>query len=85
MARLFSVEFDFLDNTYSAMVLMKDGSDGEAYEVSFYHEDLLNIIPSGKLNWEGKNGYEHINHSDGKTKELVRQLGICVEEHVTKK
>lgn len=61
MIRLFSVDFNFKDETYTALVnsYMKDNEI--SFDIKLYDAALYNILPEGKLSYKGRNGYETLD------------------------
>ena len=49
MSRIFTTSFSFRKATYSALVSVQTKNNDLCIQVKFQDEDLLNLVPDGKL------------------------------------
>jgi len=85
MARLFSVDFNFKEESYTAMVnsYMKDHDI--FFEIRLYDTALYSILPEGKLSYKGKKGYENLDgYEYPYSRELIHAIAGAIDTRLEK-
>lgn len=75
---MFSTEFDYKDNTYTATVIIS-GHDGEKFIGIEVPEALHNIVPEGKIVISAETG--KLENGVSKDPVLVKNILAAVEKH----
>jgi len=84
MARLFSVDFNFQQETYTAIVSMYMKDDELLYDIKAYDMRLHSLLPDGKLSYKGKNGYETLNEYKFRfNRELILSIAGSIENYLS--
>lgn len=85
MDRLFSVDFNFRDESYTALVksYMKDNE--VSFDIKLYDPALHSILPEGKLSYKGRNGYEILdNFNYPFSRELILAIAVAIDNRLAK-
>lgn len=85
MVRLFSVDFNFKDETYTALVnsYMKDNE--MFFDIKIYDTALHSILPEGKLSYKGRNGYETLDSFNYPfSRELILAIARAIDSRLAK-
>jgi hypothetical protein len=85
MARLFSVDFNFKDESYTALVnsYMKDKEI--SFDIKLYDPALYNIFPEGKLSYKGRKGYETLGDFNyPHSRELIEAIAGAIDRRLAK-
>jgi hypothetical protein len=85
MVRLFSVDFNYQGESYTAMVnsYMKDHD--VFFEIKLYDPALYNILPEGKLSYEGRKGYEKLDsYKYPYSRELIHAIAGAIDTRLEK-
>lgn len=84
MARLFSVDFDFREKVFSAMVLLNDAGNELSIEIKTYDPALKDLIPGGNLSYIGEDGYQFLEGFKDQARELVASIADAIKHHLQK-
>lgn len=85
MGRLFSFDFNFENQTYTAMVHMAMQESEILFDIKIYDPKLHSILPEGKLTFKGKSGYKYIDSFKyTQSRNLILAITEAIEMHLTK-
>lgn len=85
MVRLFSVDFNFKDESYTALVnsYMKDNEI--SFDIKLYDPALHSILPQGKLSYKGRKGYETLGDFNyPHSRELIKAIAGAIDSRLAK-
>lgn len=84
MARVFTINFDFQGNSYSAFVEYKDSEEELFYTVHVNDPSIQRLLPKTRLRYWGVSGYKDLEIPNPLTEELVDVIASSIEAHLTK-
>jgi len=83
MSRIFTTSFSFRESTYSALVSVLTKNNDLCIQVKLQDEDLLNLVPDGKLNIGPCDESALLLQARSSVlKELVATITEAVEKHL---
>jgi hypothetical protein len=84
MARVFTINFDFQGNTYSAFVEYKSSEEELFYNVHVNDAAIQKLLPKNRLRYWGVAGYKDIDIPNPLTEQLVDVIASAIENHLIK-
>jgi hypothetical protein len=84
MARVFTINFEFQGNTYSAFVEYKSSEEELFYNVHVNDASIQKLLPKNRLRYWGVAGYKDIDIPNPLTEKLVDVIATAIENHLTK-
>lgn len=84
MARLFTINFNYQEKEYTALISESAASDGrKAYTVSIYEEALQDLLPEGKLCFNQISELEARALRQPSASELMHSLSTALHSRFT--
>jgi len=81
MARLFSIDFDFQNQHYSALVTVGSAANGNArYMVATNDDDLKTLLPGGKLSFNDLSDLGPIAESQPRLQGLLLSMVMAMHQ-----
>lgn len=84
MARVFTINFDFQGNNYTAFVEYKDSEEELFYNVHVNDPSIQRLLPKNRLRYWGVAGYKDLEIPNPLTEQLVDVIASAIEAHLTK-
>jgi hypothetical protein len=84
MARVFTINFDFQGNTYTAFVEYKDSEEELFYNVHVNDPSIQRLLPKNRLHYWGTAGYKDLDIPNPLTEKLVDVVASAIEAHLAK-
>jgi hypothetical protein len=84
MARVFTINFNFQGNNYSAFVEYKDSEEELFYTVHVNDPSIQRLLPKTRLRYWGTAGYKDLEIANPLTEQLVDVIATAIEVHLTK-
>lgn len=84
MARVFTINFIFQGNTYSAFVEYKSSDEELFYNVHVNDPSIQKLLPKNRLRYWGTDGYKDIHIPNPLTEKLVDVIASAIEDHLGK-
>ena len=84
MARVFTIDFTFQGNTYSAFVEYKSSDEELFYNVHVNDASIQKLLPKNRLRYWGVAGYKEIEIHNPLTEQLVDAIATAIEAHLSK-
>lgn len=84
MARVFTINFTFEGNVYSAFVEYKSSEDELFYNVHVNDPSIQRLLPKSRLRYWGEAGYKELEITNPLTNKLVDVIATAIEEHLNK-
>lgn len=82
MARVFTINFIFQGNTYSAFVEYKSSEEELFYNVHVNDQSIQKLLPKSRLRYWGIDGYKDLDIPNPLTEKLVDVIATAIEEHL---
>jgi hypothetical protein len=83
MGRIFTTTFVFQGKTYTALVSLNFSATDISIKVHLEDTDLHKILPEGKLNYQGSDGFRNLEHQSELAQELMQCIAHSIEKHMT--
>ena len=83
MARVFTINFIFQGNTYSAFVEYKCSEEELFYNVHVNDPSIQKLLPKSRLRYWGTDGYKDLDIPNPLTEKLVDVIAAAIEGHLT--
>lgn len=84
MARVFTINFNFQGNSYSAFVEYKSSEEELFYNVHVNDPSIQRLLPKNRLRYWGGDGYKELEISNPLTEKLVDLIATAIEDHLLK-
>lgn len=84
MARVFTINFTFQGNTYSAFVEYKSSEEELFYNVHVNDPSVQKLLPRSRLRYWGSDGYKDLDIPNPLTEKLVDVIATAIEGHLSK-
>lgn len=84
MARVFTINFTFQGNTYSAFVEYKSSDEELFYNVHVNDPSVQKLLPKSRLRYWGSEGYKDLDIPNPLTEKLVDIIATAIEGHLSK-
>lgn len=84
MARVFTINFIFEENTYSAFVEYKSSDEELFYNVHVNDPSIQKLLPKSRLRYWGEEGYKDLEIPNPLTEKLVDVIASAIESHLLK-
>lgn len=84
MARVFTINFTFQGNTYSAFVEYKSSDEELFYNVHVNDLSIQKLLPKSRLRYWGTDGYKDLDIPNPLTEKLVDVIATAIEGHLNK-
>jgi hypothetical protein len=84
MARVFTINFNFQGNTYSAFVEYKSSDEELFYNVHVNDPTIQRLLPKSRLRYWGVEGYKELEIPNPLTERLVDVIASAIEAHLNK-
>lgn len=83
MARVFTINFTFQGNTYSAFVEYKSSDEELFYNVHVNDPSVQKLLPKSRLRYWGSDGYKDLDIPNPLTEKLVDVIASAIEGHLS--
>lgn len=84
MARVFTINFIFQGNTYSAFVEYKSSDEELFYNVHVNDPSVQKLLPKSRLRYWGLDGYKDLDIPNPLTEKLVDVIATAIEDYLSK-
>lgn len=84
MARVFTINFTFQGNSYSAFVEYKSSDEELFYNVHVNDPSIQRLLPKSRLRYWGVDGYKDLEIPNPLTEKLVDVIASAIEGHLIK-
>lgn len=84
MARVFTINFTFQGNNYSAFVEYKSSEEELFYNVHVNDAAIQRLLPKSRLRYWGTDGYKDLEIPNPLTEQLVDVIASAIEGHLNK-
>lgn len=84
MARVFTINFKFQGNSYSAFVEYKSSEEELFYNVHVNDPSVQKLLPKNRLRYWGVEGYKDLDIPNPLTEKLVDVIASAIEDHLVK-
>lgn len=82
MARVFTINFKFQGNSYSAFVEYKSSEEELFYNVHVNDPSVQKLLPKNRLRYWGVDGYKDLDIPNPVTEKLVDVIATAIEDHL---
>jgi hypothetical protein len=82
MARLFTTKFSFNRKEYDAIVTIISQEGKPSFNIKVMDIALHDILPEGKINYQGKDGFREIHMDDHSARSLIHSIAHSIEQHL---
>lgn len=82
MARVFTINFTFQGNSYSAFVEYKSSDEELFYNVHVNDPSIQRLLPKNRLRYWGVDGYKDLEIPNPLTEQLVDVIASAIEGHL---
>lgn len=82
MARVFTINFKFQGNSYSAFVEYKSSEEELFYNVHVNDPSVQKLLPKNRLRYWGVDGYKDLDIPNPLTEKLVDVIASAIEDHL---
>lgn len=83
MARIFTTNFIFNQRSYDAIVTVIAKDRKMNFNVKVMDMELYDLIPDGKVEYEGKEGFKQIDFMKNQlSQSLMHSIASAIEQHL---
>ena len=82
MSRIFTIDFQYHNTTYSALVTLVEKDEELSLQIHIQNTELARILKTGSLIYKGKEGLIGMNHPDSEREELMFTIAKAIERHL---
>lgn len=82
MARLFSIQFDYQDISYNAMVMVRTTPFFTEYHLGMLDEEVLKQLPDNRILSSSPVHFVFASHNSNASKDLMNQIIRSIADHV---
>jgi len=82
MARVFTTKFVFNGEMYDAIVTMITTNGKLNFTIRLLDGELHEFLPGGSINYEGKEGFKHVQLNSRIAEGLVECIANSIEHHL---
>lgn len=82
MSRIFTIDFQYHNRTYSALVTMVEKERELSLQIHIQNTELARILKTGHLIYKGKEGLVNLEQPDSERDELMFTIANAIEQHL---
>jgi len=83
MARIFTTKFKYNLKEYDAIITVIDSNGKTSFNVRLLDVELLELVPDGYLNYQGRESINKSAESDHPVQSLMNSIATSIEEHLS--
>jgi hypothetical protein len=85
MARIFTTRFNFNHQVYDAIVTVINQEGKLNFNVKVLDSELHDLLPGGHVNYQGREGFRHIELDHHLSQHLLNSIALSIEDHLVSK
>lgn len=84
MARIFTTQFTFNEQSYDAIVTMLTTNGNLNFTIKLMDIELQELLPGGHINYQGRDGFKNVQLNNRMAESLIHSIADSIENHLVK-